>query len=300
MDKITEYSIFSLSSFKSINNTVLFNNDDMMLFDNLDSELHPERKFSDPVKCTCLVCVICVTGTCRFKINWEEETLTENSVLLITPDSICECLEVSSDFKLVCVAFASKFCLDGVDASAAMLFHQYISSQSVTHLSGQMIEYIIQAYTRMRLMVENPTFLYKDKAIGGFLQIMAAYALQWISDYYAQNKEDEISCGRQQTIFKDFLNLVRTHSGQERMVKFYADKLNMTPKYLSHVIYTVSHRYAVDWIRDSVIFEAKALLRSRQYSVQQVAYQLNFANASFFGKFFKNAVGCTPRKFMVQ
>lgn len=62
---------------------------------------------------------------------------------------------------------------------------------------------------------------------------------------------------------------------------FYAEKLCLTPKYLSQVILEVSDRHATDWIRDYVILDAKALLKSGRYTVQQVGDLLNFSNASF-------------------
>lgn len=77
-------------------------------------------------------------------------------------------------------------------------------------------------------------------------------------------------------------------------MQFYADRLCLTPKYLSQVVHAVSGRHAGDWIRDYVILEAKALLKSGQYTIQQVSDMLNFANQSFFGVYFKKAVGCSP------
>lgn len=58
---------------------------------------------------------------------------------------------------------------------------------------------------------------------------------------------------------------------RERSISYYADKLCVTSKYLSQVVYKVSGRFAGDWITDFVILEAKALLKSRKYTVQQIA-----------------------------
>lgn len=73
--------------------------------------------------------------------------------------------------------------------------------------------------------------------------------------------------------------------------------LCVTPKYLSQVVYKVSGRFAGDWISDYVILEAKAMLKSRKYTIQQIADMLNFANQSFFGKYFKDKVGCSPSEY---
>ena len=96
------------------------------------------------------------------------------------------------------------------------------------------------------------------------------------------------------------MQLLKEHYTTQRKIGFYADKLCMTPKYLSQVIHAVSGRHAGDWIRDYVILEAKALLKSRQYTIQQVSDMLNFPNQSFFGTYFKKTVGCSPLTYLSE
>ena len=84
---------------------------------------------------------------------------------------------------------------------------------------------------------------------------------------------------------------------KERSISYYADRLCVTPKYLSQIVRKVSGRFAGDWITDYVILEAKALLKSRKYTIQQIADRLNFANQSFFGKYFKEKVGCSTSEY---
>lgn len=63
------------------------------------------------------------------------------------------------------------------------------------------------------------------------------------------------------------------------------------------MVRSVSGRNPGDWIRDYVILEAKALLKSGKYSVQQVGDMLNFSNQSFFGTYFKRATGLSPKAY---
>ena len=81
---------------------------------------------------------------------------------------------------------------------------------------------------------------------------------------------------------------------------YYADVMCVTPKYLSQIVHKASGRFAGDWIADFVILEAKALLKSHKYTIQQVADMLNFANQSFFGRYFKKKVGCSPSVYIYQ
>ncbi len=78
---------------------------------------------------------------------------------------------------------------------------------------------------------------------------------------------------------------------------FYAGKLFVTPKHLSAVLKEVSDKTAGEWIDQRVILEAKVLLRSTGLNIQEISAMLNFANQSFFGKYFRHLTGMSPRDY---
>ncbi len=86
----------------------------------------------------------------------------------------------------------------------------------------------------------------------------------------------------------------------ERSVTFYADKLFVTPKHLSAVLKEISEKTAGEWIDLRVILEAKLLLRSTGLNIQEISTKLNFANQSFFGKYFKHLTGMSPRDYRAK
>ena len=49
-----------------------------------------------------------------------------------------------------------------------------------------------------------------------------------------------------------------------------------------------------------VILEAKAMLKSSEQSIQEIADELHFANQSFFGKYFKHHTGFSPKEYRKQ
>jgi AraC-like DNA-binding protein len=103
---------------------------------------------------------------------------------------------------------------------------------------------------------------------------------------------------RHQEIYNQFIREVQENYARERAISFYADRLCVTPKYLSQVVKQISGRLAGEWISDYVILEAKALINSHKYTMQQISDMLNFANQSFFAKYFKEKVGCSPSKYL--
>ena len=92
-------------------------------------------------------------------------------------------------------------------------------------------------------------------------------------------------------------DLLKTYHYKERDISFYAEKLCLTPKYLSSIIRDVSGELAGNWIDNYVIIEAKALLISSNLTIQEICYKLNFSTPSSFTRFFKRITGMSPRKF---
>lgn len=82
-----------------------------------------------------------------------------------------------------------------------------------------------------------------------------------------------------------------------RSVSFYADKLSVTPNYLSEYIKQQTGQTAGEWIDKAVILEAKVLLQKQNLSISQVSTQLSFVDQSVFGKFFKKKTGLSPKAF---
>jgi len=98
-------------------------------------------------------------------------------------------------------------------------------------------------------------------------------------------------------LLDNFLEVLQKHYKVERGVDFYADKLCLTPKYLSTVIRQTSGKTAGEWIDEYVMLEAKALLKSTKMTIQQISDELNFPSQSFFGKYFKRLEGVPPKVY---
>jgi len=98
-------------------------------------------------------------------------------------------------------------------------------------------------------------------------------------------------------IFERFIALVNEYHCSERGMAFYADKLCLTPKYLSKLIKQASGRSAPDWIDEFVVLEAKNLLKYSNMAIKEIVFQLHFPNQSVFYKFFKTHTGLTPTEY---
>lgn len=130
------------------------------------------------------------------------------------------------------------------------------------------------------------------------LIVSLLYNLKYIHEHTCKSTPSRLS--RQEELFRRFIALVNQHSKHERSVNFYADKLCLTPHYLSSVIRETSGQTVMQWINQAVILEAKVLLKHSNLLVFQISDELNFPNPSFFSKFFKRMTGMTPAEYQKQ
>ena len=61
-----------------------------------------------------------------------------------------------------------------------------------------------------------------------------------------------------------------------------------------------SKRTPNEWIDKYVVLEIRLLLKNSTMSVMQIAQEMNFPNQSFLGKYFRERVGISPRKYRIS
>lgn len=102
---------------------------------------------------------------------------------------------------------------------------------------------------------------------------------------------------RRDDVLKTFMESLYRNYKQEHEVSFYAQEQNLTCRYFSSIIKDRSGQTPSTWIATALLVEAKQMLQSTPLSVKDISDRLNFPNQSYFGKWFKNLVGCSPLEY---
>jgi AraC family transcriptional activator of pobA len=92
-------------------------------------------------------------------------------------------------------------------------------------------------------------------------------------------------------------HMVEEHFRKERMLGFYAEKLNMTPDRLNDHVKRATGVTAGHLIRQRVLTEAKRQLVFTSQAIHEIAYDLAFSDPSHFARFFRKQTGTTPHEF---
>lgn len=219
-------------------------------------------------------------GWVRVVINLEEQRLERQSLIVLVPDSIFEILEWSSDFDMQAFTFKDLPIFTSMS-------HQTILTLGDDEwlLVSEYVRLMWHEVQRQPLLPETITHL----------QTALLLELKRIAD--REESRWQQSASRQDKTFHKFLALVNQYGLRERKIEFYADKLCVTPNHLGAVIKRTSGLTVMQWLNRHAIQKAKVLLRYSDLPVWEVAERMNFANPSFFSKFFKGETGMTPGEY---
>ena len=114
---------------------------------------------------------------------------------------------------------------------------------------------------------------------------------------YSKNMATFIGKNRSLAIFNIFQKSIIRSRNPQKNIEEYAAEQNISSVHLNRVCKEISSNTANSAINAYFIMEAKKYLLHTDYSISEVAYQLNFNDAAYFSRLFKKNVGLNPREF---
>ena len=103
--------------------------------------------------------------------------------------------------------------------------------------------------------------------------------------------------GRSSELYNELLDAIVDHHRQASDVRFYADLLNVSSRYLAQVTRRISGKSPKAIIDDYLMHEIELQLKSTDSTVQEIAYRLGFSSQAHFTKFFKKLKGISPTEY---
>ncbi|MDL2266337.1 helix-turn-helix domain-containing protein [Parabacteroides sp. OttesenSCG-928-G21] len=248
--------------------------------------------FDYPLKVDFTIGIICIKGTMKGSVNLQQYSTQAPCLFILMANQILQYESFSDDFSGRFIIMSKKF-IESLFNNMQETFPAFLSVRESPWIPlneealASMMNYygMIQSAVRKK---DNPYRLEIAKLLTRAFFYGAGY-------YFHQLNEKEKT--KRELLVDDFLKLVQSNYKNQRAVDFYADKLCLTPKYLSKVIKENSGKSASDWIEEYVLMEAKSLLKSTKMTVQQISDELNFPSQSFFGKYFKRHSGFSPKEY---
>lgn len=245
---------------------------------------------------TNVFCIFLVSkGHICVEFDFSRYELAENQLLIVGSGSFFECLESSDELVGSFITFTNEIWHE-VTSSFEPAFLGYIRKYPKSPLlhKEQIAEHniILDAIINIYNERENTFRLKKFK---NFLENL-------LCDIYEKTKDKFLNTAitstmRHEELFKKFIFYVFKNSATIREVKFYADKLCISTRYLSSVVQKITGKTPKEIIDIHCTQEIKTLLRTTNESVQEIAFRLRFPDQSFLARYFKKHTGMSPIEY---
>ena len=270
--------------------------DNFLIFDNFSdgSDVMGFMTATDyPVRLnTITIIAFCIDGYIKINLGLNQMTISKNQLCIISHDQIIQTTEVSPDFKAGFMVIRRYFFNSQNHFMEIINIHNNLIKKPYFALSENEMQEYIMIFDMIKKKIVERDNTYRLQIIQNYCEI----TFYNIYNLVLRDKDipKETVQNNDSLIYEKFIKSVEEHYRKEHCVKFYADIICLTPKYLSSVIFDVSGKHASDWIHEYIILEAKALLKSTDMNLKDISDILNFCTPSHFGRFFKRYTGYTP------
>lgn len=217
-------------------------------------------------------------GSCRMLLQQtigDEQSiqLVAKDLLIITPKEVADVAEISKDFQAESILVDETFAdhatryqlTDEKDKSITDTFHFIRDIVRRQHINK--VEMIRSMFNVLKLIIEE--LPYEDCSVTHDL-------------------------GHKKQVYEIFLHHLYRNFRKERQIRFYADKLNVSPAYLSRLVKEISGSTINEHATSLVYKEICNLLTQTDMSMGEIAAYLNFSDQSAMTNFFKQRSGMSP------
>lgn len=257
---------------------------------------HGVSKFptTQPVVLPKLVIVLVRQGRGKLMFDNTELSVSANNVYILPAKHIFSGTFTSFDHEVTMLILSDKLVEDARLTAFNYHFEDY-HVQPVTHLTESQMRTIAQVMDLFEtVLTHEPVLSHRHNALCSVLHVL----IEFMNSFRKSNKTQLDSTRRGSHIYIKLMDLLAEHYTEQHQVQFYADKLGLTPKYMSKLILDATGFGANAWIDQYIIAKAKLLLISRgDLSVQEISHMLGFKEQASFTRFFRNIEKISPREF---
>ena len=251
-----------------------------------------------PARHDALLLMGIIRGELTLSVDYITHRMPQYAIGWIMPTHISQPLRISQDFRCWLLLLSRTFLEENTSEARhnmPMILYMQLKKYPFCLFEEDEFHALYGDMLTLRQKIQLKTHLFQQEVV---INSLKAFLLN-MGNFFFGKKENVYTptLTRKEELFGNFLTLLTKHCKEEHEVSFYAEKLCITPQYLSLTLKEQSGRSAGRWIQDALMVEAKSLLKIPRISVQEVAHRLNFPDQSTFGKFFKKYAGVSPVVF---
>lgn len=176
-------------------------------------------------------------------------------------------------------------------------FFSYKSNEAL-HISEDEKKIIMDCLSKIQMELEHAIDRLSKRLIAGNIQLLLDYCLRFYERQFntrAVVNKDILS--RFESLLDDYFDNGRARTDGLPTVKYFADKVFLSPNYFGDLIKKETGKTAQEYIQTRLIDAAKEMIAGSDKTMSQIAYELGFQYSQHFNRLFKKNVGYTPNEY---
>ena len=256
--------------------------------------------------------LICRKGKARLNVNYKDWELYEGAVITLFPNDVVE-LKVDGDCKSP--ETENGDCKSPQTANSFQAEILKYNPSLLREASLQLEQTVYSSLREDRCRQDTPVV---TNIINGMFSLLKVYFDQsectcisqlvlcqlkaffiGFHEYLQRNPQyrpDEVKSYCVRELFNRFMMLLEKDYKISRDVNYYAEKINISSKYLTNIVNQVTGHTPKTIIDQYVILQLKMHLKRTTQSIKEMAWEFHFADVSFFCRYFKKHTGLTPQQ----
>ncbi|UKK50017.1 helix-turn-helix transcriptional regulator [Prevotella sp. E13-17] len=242
--------------------------------------------------------LLCLAGEGSFVFNEHCYHIAKNDLVVIPMPHRISNLAAHDDLQVEWLAADYKFLQNLLPSNNYSIGGSISLNQDpVIKLSDEQARHLHDDLLRLRDRMN-------DRHLQFYRELMGSLCLTMMYDIFeahAQRKSTDLHTDRTAYIVKQLMALLATGiSRTERDVSYYAERLNVSPKYLSATIKRVTGHSITSYINRYTIPILKDYLNDERLSLTQIADQMNFSSLSYFSRYCTKHLGLSPSEYRLS
>jgi len=243
---------------------------------------------------TCLH-MICTAGEGSFVFNGRCYRIVKNDLVVMSMPDRMKNLAAHPELQVEWFAADYKFLQNLLPSNNYSIGGSISLNQNpVVPLTDEQASNLLEDFHRLRERMDDRHLLFYHELMGSLCLTM----IYDIFEPHAQHEAIASHSDRTAYIVKQLMLLLSTGISQtEREVSYYAQRLNVTPKYLSATIKRVTGQSVTSYIDRHTVPILKEMLNDERLSLSQIADCMNFSSLSYFSRYCTKHLGKTPSEY---
>ena len=242
--------------------------------------------------------MLCLAGEGSFVFNEHCYHITRNDLVVIPIPTKVKNLAAHADLQVEWFAADYKFLQNLLPSNNYSIGGSISLNQDpVIKLTEEQARLLLDDFHRLRDRMEDCHLQFYHELMGSLCLTM----MYDIFEAHAQREAINSHTDRTAYIVKQLMALLSTGiSRTEREVSYYAERLNVSPKYLSATIKRVTGHSVTSYIDRHTIPILKSYLDDERLSLTQISELMNFTTLSYFSRYCTKHLGQSPSEYRLS